>query len=337
MSYYKSILTFLKNEGYLALPGIGVWSISRVPTKILSDKEVFPSSVLLQFENHFQGDIYSKQVSQLSKDWSCSDLEVRQVLLKLGSNILDSSSKHESYLLPGLGYILYADNQVQFDSTGDVERSYNYYNQSVSINKAFQLKKKAIEPIKVLPEVLVEEVVGVNKEVVESKPRSLGLYKYAAAAILFIIIGVSGWNLLTNADRYLLPVRYDLDSSGYDVESFNRSPESDGTENNIDQVLDSAENIEEEPIATVEAEVIDHIMANTVDELEENNCIYILGSFGSSSNVNRMMKKIESLGLSVHREASGKNIRIGAVIPCSDQLSLSQLKQIEPNAWLLDL
>ena len=361
MSYYKSILTFLKNERYLALPGIGVWSIEKIPAQINAEKEVIPTSSILQFQNHFQGDLYQKQVNSLSKAWSCTDIEVRQVLLKLGSKILESSSKHESYLLPGLGYVLYSDNTVQFDSTGDIERSCNYYNQKVLVNKAFQLKTKEVEkPVELEIQQLVEVEATLKEieEVVVGKKRSLGLYKYAAAAVLFIVIGFSGWNLMSNADRYLLPVKYDLDSSGYEVEAFNRSPESDGTENNIDQIVETADNLEQENILeefdnrTPEVAIIPNENIEENQEAKEDNenvvkkadtkleselsCIYILGSFGSSKNIERMIIKIENLGLSVHREKSGQNTRIGALIPCDDAESLSQLKQIEPNTWLLD-
>ena len=79
-----------------------------------------------------------------------------------------------------------------------------------------------------------------------------------------------------------------------------------------------------------------------VESIELNkseDCIIIVGAFGSSANVNKMLRKIEGLGWSGYQDQKSSRLtRVGVQVQCSSlNESLRQVKsKIEPAAWILE-
>lgn len=341
--YYKSLVECLKSIGYLYLPGIGSLYVHKGTSRLDEYNYIIHPQlhnlILLEDESIE----FEAQLNYLSDLWNTDMIHTRAALNKLSSEISSTCAKNEVFGFPGLGTFRNNFNVIKFESSNQLELSYHYFNQEVEINKAFVLGKNEIEPDEINTFNEAAVIAMSNDDHIDDKNDYVVLrpkyYKLAAACLLFMCISIFGLSVWDGAvDTFVKPVSYNLDSSEYSMDQVNRSPETDGSEENIDKILDNnlAETVVIDTIAVIdmnESEIAENIITDSAD-LEE--CIYILGSFSNEKNARKMKRRIEDLQLKVYKAPFNGNTRIGVLIPCSDVEGLHKLKSLEENYWLLN-
>ncbi len=337
--YYKSLVQCLKKLGYLYLPGIGTLRLNSAQSIVNSaSQEVSkePSELRLIENESIQ---FDAQIQFLSEYWETEPIRTRAALNQLSARINQACANKQAFEFPGMGRFNCLDNKIQFESSGQLELSQHYFERSWTLNKAFQVQNNQSDVLEVAaPDTWKDE------DYIVIRPK---YYRWIAASLLFFclsLIGISMWDQANNS--FIKPVRYNLDSSEYSMEQINRSPETDGSEKNIDHVLSKEDSVDlltsENEDTPVQANAIIDSTESVVEQqvtVEENTveeCIYILGSFSNQANANKMKRKIEQLDLKVYKAPFNGNTRIGVLIPCGNLDQLHQIKSLEENYWLLE-
>lgn len=377
--YYKALVDFLYRNDYLILPGIGQLRIvannrdsstgiekMHAPYRSLVFSEVIDKSL-------------SKQIAEIKTSWTRADIQCLYVLESFSNEIISRCKNDQSFILPGLGEINYSDGLYEFNSLGEVEKKCNYFNHDVSLRKAYN-------PSATSREMAVSAFENSEKSTISDSKKETGnteyivlrpkYYKVAAAILLFIVSALAGITLLDTTTSLNLPVKYNLDKTEIEADRINKSPDSDGTEANIDQLASEKEYndslIQRDTNSQSKALLVDEpnsdyleskqsrIQENeknqsiegslsnekqdfslnednkSKESVDEELCIYIMGSFTNSKNVSAMKLKLDKLGYRVYKAPYNGATRIGVIIPCNNTKSLHQIEQIEDSYWLLN-
>lgn len=337
----------LDRDGYIVIPAFGTIYINKIPSRINGQSSKIESpNYTLEFK-YGQLTKLNSQINKLSKLWGVSRVEANNIYNKFGIFLLDQLESANNVKLPGFGVFQKVDDNISFISSKEVELSYNYFNRDVSLIKKFQYRTKESQ-----------KDFNHDEKMIAIHPK---YWRSVAAVLLFIVTLFIGLSVIGPESNFINPVSFDLNSYDYGVEEFNRKPESDGSENNIDKILPIDSNVNnipsedsindedynmqnevqdqttdvDEPFSDSDNSIIPNKSEETQNDAQES-CIFITGSFGSTVNVNRMISKLKNKGFTVYKEPYKNITRVGVVISCNDPATLKTLESIENEFWKLE-
>lgn len=352
------IKRILLSDQTVSVPGLGVFYLKRIPAQV--DKirnDFYPPSAEIQFKlkPETRGD---RLVQALIDEFGLDKQAALQSIRDYVDNIRDRFESGQSVNLVGLGNI-YKDENDNLIFNGEeadpvfVASSYPAY----SLEPVIRKSKADIDNIQ---KRLDSKVPIVQKE---EKRSNVGVQKILPALIIGLLaVGMMGVYQWTKANSDVPTVEL----MSIDENRLNKKPIIDTHVSVIDDNLDEISNMEE-PVqdeavveGAIEDKATEHIISDekiepepiveekpieiikedkTIKSEDSGDCIIIVGAFGSTANVSKMLGKIERLGMIGYQDSQLSRLtRVGVKANCNSvNESLQQVKnQIEPTAWILE-
>lgn len=343
VNYYSGLRDFFDRTGYIVIPALGTIVLSKNSSEILNEGDSIQGSSAKLIFTQGQSKNFEYQIQYFSRLWDFSKVETNSLFHKFGISLLEEISKSGKSELPGFGFFSISNNDILFNSSNEIELTYNYFNRNVPLVKKFRIRKSDIK--KKNTEFKEDKLIAIHPK----------YWRSAAAILLAIVTLFIGFTLVESGKSIMNPVSYQIESSDYSPDDFNRKPESDGYENNQDKVLiidsifdleddttDAYTEIEEPKTKSKDSQgsntelFNDNDLNDNVNSKSEESCIYITGSFTTTENVERMITKLKSKNFEVYKAPYNGNIRVGVMVPCDDSSVLKTLESIEKEYWLLE-
>lgn len=320
---HKDILIFLGDKNALTLPAVGSLCLSASSH----------STTELQFSPYSSVD-YINQLQYFSSLWEMTQIEVNRFFVKLSDTILETSQFEGKFDFPQIGSFSLQENSLSFQSAGYFEELFSKLNSTeIEIPVAIQVN---------------QDNTSASKETEEKYvSRPLHFRKVAVVLLLFITAFVSIFIYSNFKDGISFPAHFELKDSGYESSDFNRSPvivdvppaDIDPSDYEVIEKVIEVKPAEKEVIE--ESEEVNIEVDLPAENIEDENqafqqeCFYVLGSFGSQKNVDKLVLSLENIGEKAILTKVGKLNRVGVNLPCADEHRLNQLRKLSPNMWLL--
>ncbi len=274
---------------------------------------------------------YINQIHYFSNLWGKSEVEVNRFFLRLSDEILANCQHTGTFHFPNVGKFELSNDKVYFHSANYLENRLNNYFSFEDQSSEGSLEISSVKELKVSKLDKVEE-----EQVYISRPK---FFKQIAAALLLLVIGFTALFVYNTFSKdYRFPANFNLDDTGYLESDFNKSPLIKDFP--VEDKRPDKETVKPElSIIPKDSKINKKVKAeNKADssvQLEEETCIYILGSYRNEQNVLSLEQKIRDLAEEPIRYNTGSLTRVGVSVSCSSVKIIQKLSNISPDMWML--
>ena len=310
---------------------------------------------------------YPNQVRYFAHLWDKTEIDINRFFLHLSDNVFATLKKDSIFNLQDVGQFKLIDNSLLFVSFGVLEEIVEKHQELVTS----VIEQDVVAPLLVSQESIAsQEIVSsasVQHDSIEGDSdkneektfvsRPLHFRKVASVLLVFIAV-FSGLFIYNNySSDFNVPSRFSLEDIGYEQSDLNKAPVVTDYPNDA-TIVDGKGQVDAELVTSELKEVESSIVMDTLEDavLEvseiytddeeisisesdvqqaEVKCTYVLGSFGSESNVKELNKKLMKMGVEPFIEKTGALTRVGATISCGNDELISRLRRISPDMWLL--